>query len=93
MTVSAEIKSCVANDWTLVASGAASAMGFKVNALADSLRLMPTASNTKPAALSASSPAWPVSSGEDNNYASDSATYWWLWNPNATAIELVVWKL
>lgn len=93
MTVGASKVACAAEDWTLIASGANSAMGFQVVQVADGLSLLPTNSNVKPAGLSASSPAWKVDHDDDNNFASDSTTYWWLWNPNKSPVDLIVWKL
>lgn len=92
MAVTATQVSCASQAWTKVAEGAASAVLLRSEA-PGRLLVLPTATDSAPANPNDDTPALPLDTFVESNLVSDAGTYWWVWNPGAVAVNVVVWKL
>lgn len=94
MAVTAAVVTCVANDWTLVASAVPKIAAFSARNPNNQCFLCPTTANTKPggsSSLTANLPYIPFTGAANSVVNDDGSTYWWVWT--ATACDVVVWKV
>ncbi|MGG7518853.1 hypothetical protein ACQ3G6_13290 [Allorhizobium undicola] len=86
------VVNCPAGQWTLIASGATSAIGIQFrNKLASGL-ILPTSSSTSPAAKNDGQGWFDLAGYEPlHNLAASSSDYWWFQPNGAAALTLAVW--
>ncbi|MCF1452308.1 hypothetical protein ACQZ61_04030 [Agrobacterium vitis] len=86
------VVTCAANDWTLIASGATSAIAFQFRDRSQSGVVLPTSSSTKPATKSGSQGYFEVAGFEPvSNLQAASTDYFWFWPSGKSAVDLAVW--